>query len=103
MDEPHKHTELTIDTCAACQGIFACEDTNNFIYGVGLPSNIQEEAEDHTHYLCVDCMKERISDLHGIHFASVYEIKLLEKIIVYEGDDQDDPKQNDERNEDFVP
>jgi hypothetical protein len=103
MEEPEKHEELTIDTCAACQTIFACEDTNSFIYGVGLPLNIQEEAEDHKHYLCVDCMKERISDLHGIHFASVYEIKLLEKIIIYEGDENDEEKPNDHNHEDFVP
>tara|TARA_R110001592_G_scaffold89044_10_gene261980 strand:+ start:2856 stop:3167 length:312 start_codon:yes stop_codon:yes gene_type:complete len=103
MDEPREHKELTIDTCASCKTIFACEETNSFIYGVGLPPNILEEAEDHTHYLCVDCMKERISDLHSIYFASVYEIKLLEKIIIYEGDDPNEEKPTDSRNEDYVP
>lgn len=102
MDEPKPMKNMTIDTCAACEGIFACEDTESFIYNVGLAKYIQEEAEEHTSYLCVDCMKERLGDLFGVTFASVYEIKILEKILVYESDD-DDENQNDPGREDLIP
>ena len=102
MNEPEKHDNLTIDTCASCGTVFACEETNSFIYGVGLPKHVLTEVEEHAHYLCVDCMKERICDLHEIEFASVYEIKVLEKIIIYEGDENDE-KSNDRNHEDYVP
>ena len=101
MDKP-KYPQMTIDTCAACEGIFAREDTENFISNVGLPKHVEEEAEEHTGYLCVDCMKERLGDLHGVTFASVYEIQIQEKILVYESDD-DDENQDDKGREDLIP